>query len=110
MKGWGLCGAIALAVLLTAGVVGAQSCGGAGELPCPATPSPQPPIVVPSPQPLSTSPLEIVIGVPTCALASPPCFTVDVKLVPVEAPAPISADHAPVPVPPCGTPGGPPCS
>ena len=41
-------------------------------------PPPEPPVLVPPNQ------LIISIGVPKCALDNPPCFTVDVKLVPTE--------------------------
>ena len=50
----------------------------------PATPPPEPlpPPAPPAPAPVVT-PLVIEIGVPKCALETPPCFTVDVKLVPI---------------------------
>lgn len=45
-----------------------------------------PPEPVPPPVPPGTTspnPVVIEIGVPPCALENPPCFTVDVKLVPI---------------------------
>ena len=79
--------AVALAMLAWAGLAWAQPCGGVGQPLCPpAAPSdpvpPTPPSAPPAPVPLVT-PLVIEIGVPKCALETPPCFTVDVKLVPI---------------------------
>ena len=83
--------AVALAMLAWAGVAWGQPCGGVGQPLCPpAAPSdpvqPAPPVTPPVPPPAPVpvvTPLVIEIGVPKCALETPPCFTVDVKLVPI---------------------------
>lgn len=87
-------------------VVGAvaQNCGGPGQAACVSSTA-----VRPLP-PASISSLVISVGVPACVLATPPCFTVDVRLVP-NAPTPASAatrsmDHVPRA---CGNPGMPSC-
>ena len=46
-----------------------------------AVPPPEPPPAPPAP--VVPQPLVIEIGVPACALEQPPCFIVDIKLVPI---------------------------
>lgn len=80
---WRVVGAVGLVCLLST-AAWAQSasvpCGGVIGPPCPPASDPPP---APAPAPVPIKPLVISIGVPACVLATPPCFTIDVKLVPV---------------------------